>query len=164
MLRTTTQFTPRTNFSKANNPPAYSVQQQRQGATFVEVSDLQHFGSLIKEAKTQVMSENQDAFLNQCVDLIHEILNLPNTSRLRLKVGFCNELKQNRIKLLNPNSDTMGLMWTLNPEKPWEIITQLESLLKRTPEIVVEDPLFASGPEFNADYLNRKVLKRMLGR
>ena len=35
MLRTTTQFTPPTNFSKAVAPPAYSVQQQRQGAEFV---------------------------------------------------------------------------------------------------------------------------------
>jgi hypothetical protein len=31
MLRTMPQFTPPTNFSKANNPPTYSVQQQRQG-------------------------------------------------------------------------------------------------------------------------------------
>jgi hypothetical protein len=155
MLRTMPQFTPTATPRIANARPAYSTQPQRQGATFWDIHDSHYLGTVLKIAQRQVVGENQDAFLSECVNLIHQILNLPNTRHLRLRVDPSTIPGQSCIRLLDPQSNRTiidhELTWTIDPQNPWRITQKILTDLRERLPSIANDSRFTSGRQLPAN-------------
>ena len=143
MLRTTTQFTPTTNFSKANNPPAYSVQQQRQGVHILD-------GTVKKLAEDWVQSvrsihpNQQGKWTSEFLRLMTQIAEHEDTMSLDVQKGDWHRPNEYGLRLRNSKGEyfedvffddqkhTVEMKTNLGPQ---QFLYRLKNLLGNLPGV-----------------------------